>query len=175
MSPTESIATALERNWEMIDSALKGLDDATLRRQPTEQCNSIAWILWHMSRVIDAFIHTRLRDSTQLWVSDGWHSKFGMDQDLDDRGVGWTADRVAAWSAPVRDILLGYYEAVKTAAREFLSSATAADLEKQLVFPPLPEPRSAATALGQMTWDAVAHGGQIAYLRGFFRGMGWHR
>ena len=75
----------------------------------------------------------------------------------------------------MRDILLGYYEAVKTAAREFLSSATAADLEKQLVFPPLPEPRSAATALGQMTWDAVAHGGQIAYLRGFFRGMGWHR
>ena len=45
MSPTESITTALERNWEMIDSALEGLDDATLGRQPTEQCNSIAWIL----------------------------------------------------------------------------------------------------------------------------------
>ena len=175
MSPTESITTALERNWEMIDSALEGLDDATLGRQPTEQCNSIAWILWHMSRVVDTVIHTRLRDSTQLWVSDGWHSKFGMDQDPDDRGVGWSAARVAAWSAPARDIQLGYYEAVKTAAGEFLSSVTAAELEKRLVFPPLPEPRSAAAALGQMTWDAVAHGGQIAYLRGFFRGMGWHR
>ena len=29
--------------------------------------------------------------------------------------------------------------------------------------------------LGQMTWDAVAQGGQIAYLRGLFLGMGWHR
>jgi hypothetical protein len=29
--------------------------------------------------------------------------------------------------------------------------------------------------LGQFTWDNVAHGGQIAYLRGLFIGMGWHR
>ena len=93
VSPTESITGALERNWEMIDSALQGLDDAILRRQPTEQSNSIAWILWYMSRVVDTFIHTRLRDSSQLWVSDGWHIKFGMDQDPDDRGVGSGLDR----------------------------------------------------------------------------------
>jgi hypothetical protein len=24
-------------------------------------------------------------------------------------------------------------------------------------------------------WDNLAHGGQIAYLRGLFLGMGWHR
>ncbi|GIT13918.1 MAG: hypothetical protein CM1200mP35_07380 [Chloroflexota bacterium] len=29
-----------------------------------------------------------------------------------------------------------------------------------------------AAALGQVTWDNIAHGGQIAYLRGFFSGMG---
>ena len=175
MSPTESISAALDRNWEMIDSALEGLDDATLSRRPTDQSNSIAWILWHMNRVVDTVIHTRLRDSSQLWISDGWFSKFGMEQDPDDRGVGWTAAQVAAWVAPVSDIQLGYYEAVKNSARKFLPSVTPADLEKRLVFPPVPEPRSAAAALGQMTWDAISHGGQIAYLRGFFLGMGWHR
>ncbi|MCH7571030.1 MAG: hypothetical protein IH919_10780 [Deltaproteobacteria bacterium] len=44
-----------------------------------------------------------------------------------------------------------------------------------MVIPPVVEPRSWASALGQMTWDNIAHGGQIAYLRGLFIGMGWHR
>ena len=174
-SPTESINAALQRNWEMIDSALEGLDDATLSLQPSEQCNSIAWILWHMSRVVDTFINTRILETTQLWIRDGWHGKYGMPEDTEDRGGGWTAAQVAAWSAPRRDVQLGYYGAVKATAMEFLSSATPAQLEKKLVFPPLAEPRSTAAALGQMTWDSIAHGGQIAYLRGFYRGMGWHR
>ena len=52
---------------------------------------------------------------------------------------------------------------------------TVADLEKTMVIPPVAEPRSVAMLLGQFTWDNVAHGGQIAYLRGLFIGMGWHR
>src|SRR5215470_6285908 len=118
MPVVEGFLTALERNWEMVDGTLAGLDDQTLARRPTEQCNSIAWLLWHMTRVVDTFIHTRLQAQPQIWIRDGWHTKFGM-------------------------------EAV-------------------------PEPRTVAAALGQMTWDNVAHGGQIAYLRGLFQGMGWY-
>jgi len=40
--------------------------------------------------------------------------------------------------------------------------------------PHVEEPRTVAAALGQVTWDNVAHGGQIAYLRGLFQGMGWY-
>ena len=49
------------------------------------------------------------------------------------------------------------------------------ELEREIVMGPVPEPRTVATCMGQMVWDTVAHGGQIAYLRGFFRGMGWFR
>ena len=171
---TEAIMAALERNWEMVDAAQAGLDDATLARRPTDQCNSIAWILWHMSRVADTFIHTRLQSKPQLWVQDGWHPKFGMSSDPEDRGVGWTAQQVASWLAPSREVQLGYYEAVKGGTRVYLSSLTYTDLEKRRVIPPVAEPRTVAAALGQMTWDNIAHGGQIAYLRGFYRGMGWH-
>ena len=159
VSPTESINSALSRNWEMIDSALEGLDDATLSLQPNDHCNSIAWIMWHMNRVVDTFINTRILETAQLWVRDSWYSKYGMPEDPDDRGVGWTAAQVAAWSPPGKEVQLGYYEAVKAAAKEFLSSATPEQLEKKLVFPPLAEPRSTAAALGQMTWDAISHGG----------------
>ena len=57
----------------------------------------------------------------------------------------------------------------------FLAGLTEQDLAKRVVFPAGAEPRTSASALGQMTWDIVAHGGQIAYLRGFYKGMGWHR
>ena len=65
MTAAEGLLTALERNWEMVDGALTGLDDATLARCPTEQCNSIAWLLWHMTRVLDTFVQTRLQAQPQ--------------------------------------------------------------------------------------------------------------
>ncbi len=175
MAATDGLLTAHQRNWEMIDLALEGLDEELLAKQPAEQCNSAAWIMWHMNRVVDTFIHTRLQEMPQLWVKDGWHQKFGMEADPDDRGVGWTAAQVSAWQAPAKDVQVGYYQAVKSAAQQFISSLSADELEVTKVIPPVAEPRSVAAALGQMTWDAVAHGGQIAYLRGFYRGMGWHR
>lgn len=175
MVPAEGLLTAHQRNWDMIDAALEGLDDSLLARQPDPQCNSAAWILWHMTRVVDTFIHTRLQDRPQLWVQDGWHQKFGMAADPEDRGVGWTAQQVCDWKPPARDVQLGYYQAVRGKAQEFISSLSYANLEQEKVIPPVTEPRTVAAALGQMTWDAVAHGGQIAYLRGLYRGMGWHR
>jgi hypothetical protein len=98
-----------------------------------------------------------------------------MDSDPENRGSGWTAQQVSAWKAPDREAQLGYYHAVKAAAQSYLASLSDADLAEVKVVPPNPEPRSAAAALGQMTWDSVAHGGQIAYLRGLYLGMGWHR
>ena len=65
-----------------------GLDDAILARRPTDQCNSIAWLLWHMTRVVDTFVHTRLQAQPQVWIRDGWYAKFGMAADPDNRGSG---------------------------------------------------------------------------------------
>ena len=112
MLPAESIIYALQRNWEMVDSALEGLDEAALARQPSDQCNSAAWILWHMTRVVDTFVHTRLRSIPQLWTQNGWHQKFDMPDDAEDRGVGWTAGQVAAWQPPAKEVQLGYYAAI---------------------------------------------------------------
>jgi hypothetical protein len=174
MTAAEGLLTALERNWDMIDGALHGLDDAALARCPTDQCNSIAWTLWHMNRVLDTFVHTRLQSQPQLWIRDGWHDKFGMSADPEDRGVGWTAAQVTAWAPPAQQVQIGYYAAVKNAARAYLSTLSYVDLEEQRVIPPVADPRSVAAALGQVTWDNVAHGGQIAYIRGLFDGRGWY-
>ncbi len=175
MPAAEGLLTAHLRNWDMIDAALSDLDDDLMARIPAPQCNSVAWILWHMNRVVDTFIHTRLQEVPQLWDTGGWHAKYGMAQDPEDRGLGWTAEQVAAWQPPDKDAQLGYYAAVKDAARDYIAGLSLDDLNVTKVIPPVEEPRTVAAALGQMTWDAVAHGGQIAYLRGLYLGMGWHR
>ena len=70
---------------------------------------------------------------------------------------------------------MDYFEQVRAALREYLPSLTAAQMQQTKVIPPVSEPRTVAAALGQMTWDCVSHGGQIAFLRGMYQGMGWHR
>ncbi|MBO19865.1 MAG: hypothetical protein CL732_04915 [Chloroflexi bacterium] len=171
--PVETVSLSMERNWEMIDSALAGLDESAMTRQPTEQCNSIAWLLWHLSRVTDMFINTRFQGKTQAWAADGWHEKFEMAADEEDRGVGWSAAQVAQWRPPAKEVQVGYYEAMKAQTREFLATVSDEELERKIEIRNQPAPLPIGVAMGQLVWDTVAHGGQIAYLRGFFQGMGW--
>ena len=174
MSSADGILAALEWNWRMVDGTLADLDEAALARQPQPQCNSIAWTLWHMNRVVDTFVNERIASDTSLWLRDGWCEKYGMSDTPEDRGVGWNAEKLAAWTPPGRDVQLGYYEAVKEAARTRISGLSEEELAHRRVIPPMPEPRSVAQALGQITWDNVSHGGQISYIRGLFEGMGWY-
>ncbi len=170
----DTIATCLDRNWTMVESALEGMDEETLAMVPAAECNSAAWILWHMSRVMDLFLHARVLVSEQVWVKDGWAGKFGMAYDADDRGFGWTAEQVAEWNPPSRDVQVGYYLAIKAAVQHYLSQADEEELAREIVWPPLPERRPIAACFGQVMWDYLSHGGQIAYLRGLYQGMGWH-
>ncbi len=50
---------------------------------------------------------------------------------------------------------------------------TDADLSGSVVAPPAIESRPVSDLLGILVYDNVVHGGQIAYLRGYYQGMGW--
>ena len=68
---------------------------------------------------------------------------------------------------------MGYYEAMKASAKDYLASLSDAELDQSVVVGN--ESRAVSDLLGVLVYDNVVHGGQIAYLRGFFGGMGWHR
>ena len=171
----DGLISALENNFATIDLALNDLTDAELLRIPAPDCNSAAWILWHLSRVIDSFIHTRLRDLPQLWDTHAWAQHYTMPPEGENRGLGWTHQMVCEWQSPSRALQMEYFEQVRAALREYLPALTEAQMQQVRIIPPVSEPRTVAAALGQMTWDCVSHGGQIAYLRGMYQGMGWHR
>ena len=83
-----------------------------------------------------------------------------------------SAEDVAAWAAPSQEALSGYYEAVKACARDYLGSLTEDDLAGTITMPN-GDLRPKADMLGTLVYDNTVHGGQIAYLRGYYRGMGW--
>ena len=173
MAVTDVISTSLERNWGMVDRALEGLDDAILARQPNDQSNSIAWLLWHMNRVVDRFVNDRFQSKPQIWIEAGWHQKFGMDDDPETTGMGWSEAQIAEWKPPGKDVLVGYFEAVKTSARAYLNGLDEEALAASINVPPANEPRLVSDMLGVLVFDNITHGGQIAYLRGYYQGMGW--
>jgi len=74
-----------------------------------------------------------LQAQPQVWIQDGWYARFGMDADPDNRGVGWSAAQVAQWVPPAKDVQVGYYEAIKQAARAYLASLRDTDLEVRRV------------------------------------------
>ena len=172
MSATETGLSALERNWAMVDRALEDVDDAMIGAQPNGDSNSMGWLLWHMTRVVDRFVHTWCQDAPQLWVKNGWYEKFGLGDGVNETGQGWTKEQVADWKLPTKDSLVGYYDDVKAEATEYLGSLSASDFERQLEVPNRPA-ASIGSFLGVLIFDNCVHGGQIAYLRGYYKGMGW--
>ena len=172
MSATETAISALERNWGMVDRALEDVDNEMLGSQPNDESNSMGWLLWHMTRIVDRFVHTWCQDTPQFWVREKWYERFGLDDDVNNKGQGWSQERVAAWQLPAKDLLVGYYDVVKAAAIEYIQPLSASDLERQITLPPRPT-ASIGSFLGVMVYDNCVHGGQIAYLRGYYKGMGW--
>lgn len=172
MPATDTAITALERNWGMVDRALEDVDDAMLGDRPNDDSNSMGWLLFHMTRIVDRFVHAWCQEAPQLWIKDGWYEKFGLDDDPNNTGQNWTKEQVADWQLPPKESVVGYYTAVKAAALAYIGAMSASDVERQLEIPPRP-PASIGTILGVLVFDNCVHGGQIAYLRGYYKGMGW--
>lgn len=53
MSGNRAIVSALERNWQMVTSAVSDVNEPLLSAQPNEESNSMSWLVWHMARVTD--------------------------------------------------------------------------------------------------------------------------
>ena len=175
MSGNRAIVSALERNWQMVTSAVSDVDEPLLSTQPNEDSNSMSWLVWHMARVTDRLIHMRLQGGPQIWSVNGWYTKFNMPDEPNDMGMGWSKEQVSAWQAPAKEILMEYFAKANSAAASYIGSLTDADLNREIPWTAPTETMPMEEALSILLWDNIVHGGQVAYLRGYHQGMGWHR
>lgn len=175
MSGNRTVVSALERNWEMVASAVSDVNEPFLSSRPNEDSNSMSWLVWHMARVTDRLIHMRLQDAPQIWSKDGWYEKFNMPDEPDDMGMGWSSERVSAWQSPPKETLMDYFNTVNTVAASYISSIPESEMGRVIPWTAPTQSMPVEEALAILLWDNIVHGGQVAYLRGYFQGMGWHR
>ena len=165
-------ADALERINRILHRAMDGMPAEMLNTQPGPAANSMSWLAWHLCRVQDH--HTSdLLELPQLWVSDGWHEKFGMAKDEKETGTGHTPEQVEALKVDSADLPLGYADAVFERAKQYLATVKPADLDSAINEPqydPLP---TVGVRLVSIISDNIQHAGQVMYVRGLLERQGW--
>lgn len=175
MEAMEIVGMAFQRIEGSLGKALNKLTEDELHRQPQSDCNSIAWLAWHLTRVQDHHL-SDLAGLDQVWTEDGWHAKFSMDPDPENVGWGHTPEQVANFRAPNAGILHEYYCAVLNRSRTYLANLQPEDLMRVLDEPQWNETVTVGIRLVSVMNDNTEHMGQINYLRGLFGGIGWrHR
>jgi hypothetical protein len=162
------IVDRIEAAYRWIDRLSEGLTDEQFYYQPTADTNSIAWLVWHLSRWRDR-ISASVTGETQVWISDGWAERFSMAEDR--TGLGDTPEQVAAFRVP-RGQVLGYAEAAHRAILERVTKLTPEQFNQQIEYLP-GDLRPAWRVLAGVVGDSLEHVGQINYLRGMTAGLGW--
>ncbi|GLX50801.1 hypothetical protein Shyhy01_37510 [Streptomyces hygroscopicus subsp. hygroscopicus] len=149
---------------EEVHDTLDGLGPDALHHRPAPGANTIAWLVWHLARVQDDHIADAF-GLDQVWLSDGWEKRFGLDLPRQDTGYGHSPAKVAKVRVESADLLAGYYDAVHEQTLGALRSLAAKDLET-VVDERWDPPVTLGVRLVSVLSDDLQHIGQAAYLKG---------
>ncbi|MFJ9659968.1 mycothiol transferase [Streptomyces griseoflavus] len=149
---------------EEVHAAVEGLGPGGLNARPGPDANSVAWLVWHLTRVqddhvADAFGHE------QVWLAEGWHERLGLGLPRHDTGYGHTSAEVAKVRVDSGDLLTGYHDAVHERTLRALRALAAKDLER-VVDERWDPPVTLGVRLVSVVSDDLQHVGQAAYARG---------
>ncbi len=95
--------------WSLEDDALAGLSEGQVRYCPRPEINSIAWLLWHITRIEDMTINFLVLERPQVYMSADWAARLGLP--LPDCGAGMDEAEVESFSAQVSVMALKAYRA----------------------------------------------------------------
>ncbi|MET8566228.1 DinB family protein [Streptomyces flaveolus] len=155
------------RIQEEVHATLDGLGPDELHHRPAPGANSIAWLVWHLTRVQDDHIADAF-DLDQVWLAQGWEKRCGLDLPRHDTGYAHTPAKVAKVRVESADLLTGYYDAVHEQTLGCLRALTAKDLQR-IVDERWDPPVSLGVRLVSVLSDDLQHIGQAAYLRGLLQ------
>jgi uncharacterized damage-inducible protein DinB len=152
-----------DRIAQTVHRVLDGLDADAAVFRIDDQANSIAWLVWHLTRVQDDHVADAAQ-SQQVWTTGGWVDRFGLPFAASATGYGQDFDEVAAVRVPA-DLLAGYHDAVHDRTVEYLRTLTADDLDR-VVDTRWDPPVTLAVRLVSVISDDLQHVGQAAFVQG---------
>jgi uncharacterized damage-inducible protein DinB len=164
MTPGELLTDAFNRIREDGEAVVSGLSPEQLGHRPSRKANSIAWLVWHLSRIQDDHV-ADVAGLEQVWTRDGWHDRFGLPFSPAETGWGHGPDQVAQLEGLSADQLVSYLEAVHQQTLGYVSGLTLEDLDR-IVDRRWNPPVTLGVRLVSVINDDNQHVGQAAYLRG---------
>jgi len=164
MTTAELLADAFGRIREVVHEAVDGLSPGQLALRPAGHANSIAWLIWHLTRITDDHV-AAAAGTEQAWTAGGWAARFGLPLDLADTGYGHDPDDVATVRVASGELLTGYHDAVSEQTTRYVRGLADADLDR-IVDRRWDPPVTLGVRLVSVISDGLQHAGQAAYLRG---------
>jgi len=163
MDHTDVLVDAFTRIRDLVRSTLDGVPTEHLTARIDPHANTIAWLVWHLTRVQDDHV-AGVAGHEQVWLTDGWVRRF--DLPFDDRAIGYgqSPDEVAKVRAST-DLLTGYHDAVSARTVEFVRGLSGTDLDR-VVDERWDPPVTVAVRLVSVIGDDLQHVGQAAFVRG---------
>lgn len=163
MKTNELLLDAFGRIRENVEAILEGLDGGTLAWRPAGTGNSIAWLIWHLSRVEDAQV-ADVAGREQAWTAQDFVGRFNLPLDPRATGYGHSTEQVDSVQAEP-ELLLEYYDAVHRRTVEFLQDLGDRDLDR-VVDNRWDPPVTLGVRLVSTLADCLQHVGQAAYTKG---------
>ncbi|WP_348788117.1 DUF664 domain-containing protein [Leifsonia sp. NPDC080035] len=161
---TDLLTDAFGRIAATVRHTVRGLGAETLAARLDPDANSIAWLVWHLTRIQDDHV-SDVAGREQAWTEEGWADRFGLPFDTADTGYGHDSSDVAALAAVSAGDLAGYHAAVHARTAEFLAGLTDDGLAR-VVDRSWDPPVTLAVRLVSVISDDLQHIGQAAYVRG---------
>ena len=163
MTSAELLSDGFGRIREIVEEVLDGLSTAELNSRLDSEANSIAWLVWHLTRVQDDHV-AHAAGTEQAWTASGWAERFALPLDVLDIGYGHRPDQVALVTADA-NLLGGYYGAVHANTLRFVRQVSDADLDR-VVDERWDPPVTLGVRLISVIADDLQHAGQAAFVRG---------
>jgi hypothetical protein len=163
MNVSELLTDALGRVRAKVPDVVAGLGDDDLAWRPDPGANSIAWLVWHLSRIEDDHV-AGVAGTEQAWVAEGWAERFALPFGVHEHGYGMNADDVGRVRVGA-DLLAGYYEAVAARSAAYVATLGPDDLDR-VVDEDWDPPVTLGVRLVSVVDEVNAHLGQAQYVRG---------
>ena len=163
MLSNELLEEAFGRIRGAVHIALKDAGTEVLTFRSGPEANTIAWLVWHLTRVQDDHI-ADLMGEQQVWTAGGWVDRLDLPFDASATGYGQSAAEVGAVRTE-SELLKGYYDAVHDRTIGYLRTLTEADFAR-IVDTSWNPPVTLAVRLVSILSDDLQHAGQASFVRG---------
>ena len=164
MDARDVLSEAASRPATEAKALVNTLPEGALNAHAGGHTNSIAWLLWHAGRQMDAQL-AQLNGEPQVWHSPGFDARFNLGELCDTVGYGHTAEQARAVVVEDAALLVEYLGAATAALSEYIAGLSEADLDDVIDTSWTPHV-TRGVRLVSMIDDAAQHVGQAAYAAG---------